>query len=83
VPTLIITALDDPFIPVEPFRDPSVGGNPAIRLIITPHGGHCGFVSTPVRGSVDDGSTNGADDGYWAERMVVAFVKARANTNPA
>ena len=30
VPTLIITADDDPFVPVEPFRDPALLGNPAV-----------------------------------------------------
>jgi uncharacterized protein len=73
VPTLIVTAADDPFVPVEPFRDPAVTGNPAIRFVVTPHGGHCGFV-TP---------RNGFGDGYWAERVVVAFAKERAGTNIA
>jgi uncharacterized protein len=66
VPTLVITAGDDPFVPVEPFRDPALAGNPAVRVVITPHGGHCGFVSRRGNGR--------ADDGYWAERMVVDFV---------
>ena len=30
VPTLILTAEDDPFVPAEPFRDPAVTGNPHI-----------------------------------------------------
>ena len=60
VPTLIITAADDPFVPVEPFRDPAVTGNPAIRLVVTPHGGHCGFV-TPSRRRVGRRLLGGAD----------------------
>jgi uncharacterized protein len=68
VPTLIITAADDPFVPPEPFHSPEVSGNPAIRLVVTPHGGHCGFVSADRNG----------DDGYWAERMIVAFVREQA-----
>src|SRR5581483_1924680 len=68
VPTLIITAEDDPFVPSQPFHDPKVTGNPHIELHVCRHGGHCGFV----------GSRDGADDdGYWAERMIVDFV-ARA-----
>jgi predicted alpha/beta-fold hydrolase len=63
IPTLIVTAEDDPFVPSAPFRDPRVAGNPHIRTIITRHGGHCGFVSEP----------NGYD-GYWAEKMVVEFA---------
>jgi uncharacterized protein len=73
VPTLIVTSADDPFVPVEPFSDPAVTGNPAIRLVITSRGGHCGFVSR----SVD------RFDGYWAERTVVAFTKAQAGTSVA
>jgi predicted alpha/beta-fold hydrolase len=61
VPTLIITAEDDPFVPVDPFRDPRLTGNPHISLVVTRHGGHCGFVA--------------ADDGYWAEQQVVEFAE--------
>ena len=64
VPALIITAADDPFVPIEPFRNPALTGNPNVRLVITPHGGHCGFVSAAVDGF----------DGYWAELMVVRFA---------
>lgn len=65
VPTLIITAEDDPFIPVQPFRDPKIGDNPLIEVRICAHGGHCGFV----------GQKAVEDDGYWAERQIVDFVE--------
>ena len=64
VPTLVITAEDDPFVPSEAFRDPKVAGNPWITLALSAHGGHCGFV----------GPTSGEDDGYWAEDHIVEFV---------
>ena len=67
VPALIITAADDPFVPVEPFRDPNVTANPHIRLIVTPHGGHCGFV----------GGASDSRDGYWAEDQIVEFATAQ------
>lgn len=67
VPTLIITAEDDPFIPVEPFRDPKVTGNPQITLRIPRYGGHCGFVEEARDGY----------DGYWAEQRIVEFVAER------
>lgn len=66
VPSLIITAEDDPFVPPDPFRDPRVTSNPHIHVTITRHGGHCGFVARPSNG----------DDGYWAEREVVKFAAA-------
>jgi predicted alpha/beta-fold hydrolase len=67
MPALIITAADDPFVPPGPFRDPVVSANPHITLRLTPHGGHCGFVE----------EARGGYDGYWAEREIVEFLKAR------
>jgi len=66
VPTLIISAEDDPFVPPEPFRDPRVAGNPHIDLRLSAHGGHCGFV----------GVRSGEDDGYWAENQIVEFANS-------
>jgi predicted alpha/beta-fold hydrolase len=72
LPTLVITADDDPFVPVGPFSDPTLLGNPAVRVVITPHGGHCGFVARRTDGH--------SGDGYWAERAVVDFVSKHAST---
>ncbi len=65
VPALIITSKDDPFVPIGPFADPAIAANPHITLVMTEHGGHCGFL----------GRSNGGDDGYWAERAVVEFAR--------
>ena len=64
VPALVITAEDDPFVPTQPFRDPKLTGNPNITLLVTKHGGHCGFLEAGGNGS----------DGYWAERRIVEFA---------
>jgi len=64
VPTLIITAEDDPFVPSAPFHDPKVTGNPHVDLRLSAHGGHCGFVEEKSAGN----------DGYWAENRIVEFV---------
>ena len=64
VPALIVTADDDPFVPAELFRTPAVASNSNIRVVVTPHGGHCGFL--------EHASGNG--DGYWAERRIVDFA---------
>jgi predicted alpha/beta-fold hydrolase len=66
VPALILTAEDDPFVPTRPFYDEAVRRNPAITVVVTPHGGHCAFVEQPQNGY----------DGYWAEREIVRFVTA-------
>jgi predicted alpha/beta-fold hydrolase len=68
LPTLIITAEDDPFVPPQPFRDRKVTTNPHVELVMTEHGGHCAFV----------GPRSGEDDGYWAERQIVDFVARHA-----
>ena len=42
-PTTIVTAQDDPIIPIEDFYDLKL--NKHIRLVIHPHGGHNGFIT--------------------------------------
>lgn len=64
VPTLIISADDDPFVPAAQFRDPALAANPRVRVVITRGGGHCGFFAEP----------EGGFDGFWAERTAVEFA---------
>jgi uncharacterized protein len=64
VPALVISAADDPFVPASLFRDPALTSNPHVRVVVTPHGGHCGFLERESNGS----------DGYWAERTIVDFA---------
>ncbi len=63
VPTLIITAADDPFVPPAPFHTPAIQSNPIITVVVTPHGGHCAYLTRATDG----------DDGYWVEREIVRF----------
>jgi predicted alpha/beta-fold hydrolase len=70
VPALIISAEDDPFVPAETFAAACLRANPHITLIMTPHGGHCGFAS----------DANGDDDGYWAETQIVDFAERVSTT---
>lgn len=67
VASLLITADDDPFVPSDTARDPSLAGVSGLTRVITAHGGHCGFVGRPA---------GAGDDGYWAERQVMAFLGA-------
>lgn len=64
VPALILTAMDDPFVPPGPFADPALTSNPNVHLVLTRHGGHCGFITDPAPG----------DDGYWAETQIVRMA---------
>lgn len=45
IPTLIIHAQDDPFIPFAPLLDPVVANNPYILLLAPRQGGHVAFIS--------------------------------------
>jgi predicted alpha/beta-fold hydrolase len=64
VPTVILTAQRDPFIPFASFSNPALTGNSAIELIAPAHGGHCAFISRQ----------NG-DARFWAEARVMEFFK--------
>ena len=67
VPTLIITAQDDPFIPHSMFTVPSVSRHPRIRIVAPRHGGHCGFIHREDE----------REDAYWAENRIVDFLLGR------
>jgi hypothetical protein len=45
VPTLLIQAKDDTFVPFDMFGHPAIQANPFIELLVTEHGGHLGFLS--------------------------------------
>ena len=63
VPTLIVNALDDPFLAGGCYPAQSCAANPLTTLEITRHGGHVGFISD-----------NGAGT-YWSEERAVAFLQ--------
>jgi predicted alpha/beta-fold hydrolase len=50
VPTLLLSAVDDPFLPSEVLDEVRslAASNSALRLEFTPHGGHVGFVAGRV-----------------------------------
>ena len=64
VPTLVIHALDDPFIRMLPATRRKLQQNPNVRLLDSAHGGHCGFLA----------DANGYD-GRWSERQIIRFVQ--------
>ncbi len=73
IPTLIIHAQDDPFIPFEPLRAEAVRENPNILLIATEHGGHVAFVSAAP--GVDPRPGHDQEDRFWAENRAIEFCK--------
>jgi len=64
VPTLVVTAQDDPFVPFTSFSDPAIAKNSHIRLIAPASGGHCAFISRYR----DEGR-------FWAEARVMEFFR--------
>jgi len=67
VPLLLITAQDDPFVPIEATRGSGVERNPAIVFNAPRFGGHCGFISCE----------SGAER-FWAEQRIVEFCASLA-----
>ena len=67
VPTLVIHARDDPFVPASAIPETALHDNPSIMPVITDHGGHVGFVSglMPLR----------AD--FWAEDLIAGWLADR------
>jgi predicted alpha/beta-fold hydrolase len=63
IPTLIIHAQDDPFIPCGPLTDPSISANQSIVLVLPEYGGHVAFY----------GNHQPDEDHYWAENRAAAF----------
>jgi len=66
VPTRLIHALDDPFLPEAAVPVPAMRANPAIDPHVSAFGGHVGFVTGPPWAPT-----------FWAEAMAAAFVAAR------
>jgi uncharacterized protein len=66
VPTLILHALDDPFVRLTSESCNKIASNPNISFIVTEHGGHCAFLAPPV--------LDRSYDGYWAEHMLLRFL---------
>ena len=63
VPTLIIRAVDDPFVRMLPETREALIANPNVLLVETKHGGHCAYLSR------DRG-----EDIHWAEAGVVRYL---------
>jgi uncharacterized protein len=62
IPTVVIHAVDDPFVVISAETTAKLRSNPNITYIESAHGGHCAFLAAA------DGY-----DGRWAERRIVDF----------
>src|SRR5882724_829830 len=65
MPTIMVHAVDDPFIPFHMFDSKPFEGNPFISFCSTKSGGHVGFIS----------QSGGDYDRFWIEHRIVEFMK--------
>jgi uncharacterized protein len=70
VPSLILHALDDPFIRFTAETRSKIQANPSITLMESERGGHCAFLAQPNEAS--------GYDGYWAEHTLLRFLLRHA-----
>jgi len=77
VPTLIIHALNDPFIIMSQSTRKAVLNNPNIMFLETAHGGHCAFLA----------ESKSVHSGFWAESTLAdyfnQFISWRAHSSAA
>jgi uncharacterized protein len=66
VPSLILHALDDPFVRLSSETRSAILANPNITLVESVHGGHCAFLEQPDQRT--------GYDGYWAEHTLLRFL---------
>lgn len=66
IPTLLIHALDDPFLPPDALPHDAVRENPLLETAWTSRGGHVGFIG---------GSPRRPD--FWAERQAARYLALR------
>ncbi len=64
IPTLLVTAADDPLLPPECYPEAEASKNSSFFLEVPDHGGHVGFVAFGHSGE------------YWSESRAVAFLNA-------
>ncbi len=88
VPALILHAANDPFIRITEETRQKILSNPNITFIEPRDGGHCAFVGVPIDSPAAAGNGSGSgrgsgqDDGFWAEREIVEFLRRFQRTGP-
>jgi uncharacterized protein len=70
VPTLMVTAKDDPLVPFEVYNYPAIERNAYLRLVAADHGGHIGFISR-------------RRPWFWLDGLVIGWLHELSNKKPA
>jgi uncharacterized protein len=66
IPTLLVHAADDPFLPAAALPRAAIDANPCLETAFTAGGGHVGFVTGPPWAPR-----------FWAEETVAEYVRTR------
>lgn len=77
IPTLLLHALDDPFIPLTDRVRTAASANPLLRIVTTPRGGHVGWLGDARNAAL------AGEDRHWAENRVVEFLSLCAENRIA
>lgn len=72
VPTLLVHAQDDPFVPYAMYRDREalIRENPFLHPLFPARGGHVGFMEAGLHPRPEPWM-----DGFWAENQALAFAR--------
>lgn len=71
LPSLVVQAVDDPFIPFDIFKKPALRDNSWIHFEAVPHGGHLGFIA-------------GQGPRFWLDGFLIEWIEGvRNNTRLA
>lgn len=73
-PTLALNAVDDPFIEARTLpTSGDVGPDGTVRLVFSPSGGHCGFISAEPPPHAAEGSPLQRKD--WLAEELARFIE--------
>ncbi len=70
-PTLVLTAQDDPMVPIATLDREEIRRLPDLRFVAPRHGGHCSFISAEA-----------GRKRFWAERVIVEYFRHRSRMAP-
>jgi predicted alpha/beta-fold hydrolase len=65
IPTIVISAQDDPIVPIQTLRDENLTSNRHITIVTPQYGGHGGFISRET-----------GDERFWVEARIVEYCAA-------
>jgi predicted alpha/beta-fold hydrolase len=78
IPTLVLHAVDDPFIRLTQASRVKLSANPAVTLVETQNGGHCAFLRKTTGTQEPDFQSVPQNCRHWAEATLIRFLMVTA-----